>query len=125
MPRLPLAALVLIACGGRPAAPPQPPLIDNPIAAAVDMMVEMGGVVMAAGDDCGRMAEGVDAWVDANGGRRARILEALARDDTAESRERYRRRLAEHLDVIGAMKVGVEGCANDAAFARAWGRLDR
>lgn len=92
--------------------------------AAVALFLEMGQVVMSAEDDCELMANGVDRWVDANGDRRSRINEALLRFQTPETTDAYRRRLSQHLDVVRAMQVAVDGCLEHAGFARAWSRLD-
>ena len=121
-------ALLLAACGGAAKEQPREPRTEQTEAAAIDeavaLFLEMGEVLMSAADDCELMANAVDRWVDANRDRRARIDAALLRFQTPEATDAYRRRLSQHLDVVRAMQVAVEGCQEHAGFARAWSRLD-
>jgi len=91
---------------------------------AVALLVEMGEVVMSARDDCDLMATRVGSWIDANGERRKRIDAELARIESPDTKDAYRQRLSQHLDVVYGMKAGIEGCEKHAGFMRAWSRLD-
>ena len=91
---------------------------------AVAMLVEMGEVMMSAEDDCELMATKVGSWLDANGKKLEKINARLLRIESPKTKDAYRQRLSQHLDVVQGMKAGVEGCETHAGFMRAWNRLD-
>ena len=119
-------ALLLAACAGAPKQSPQRRLDQgvSTIEEAVQMFVEMGEVVISAGDDCGLMASGVDRWMDANGARREKIHQELSQARSPKTEEAYRQSLVQHVDVLIGMKSGIDWCQKHAGFLRAWARLD-
>jgi hypothetical protein len=91
---------------------------------AVAMFVEMGKVVMSSADDCELMATNVGSWLDANGGKRKQLHVELSQVESDKTAETYRQRLGQHVEIVLAMKAGVEGCQKHAGFMRSWNRLD-
>lgn len=129
-----LAVSLALACGGgnKPAAKQPDPVTAEPtptalgaVNEAVELFLDLGKTVMAAGGDCDLMATEVRKWIDANATRRAWNNKALARVRSEKLKQHYRNRLAEKLDVVMGLKAGLDGCRTHARFMAAWGRLDR